>query len=239
MDGDVKRFQYFWKVLFVCLNTLNILYLLSTHIIILVYLDLSGPVHHPWEQASVWFAKEGVTPAVNQVFHFTTNYLFAQKHHPHHQSSPALLSNTCFFSNWPSTGLKHCIIAYLHHHHNSVFKSPQPVLRFYVWCAHPLYCASTHPKTPLMALLLPNTIPLHKQECQCKPSWWGNNALLTSPSSKSSGTSPCSAPSSPPQSPSLQSHPNSYDRLCHRQCHQKSSSRIPKIGIGMSDCLQK
>ena len=131
----MKSFQYFSNVLFVCLNRLNILYLLSTHIIILVYLDLSGPVHHPWEQASVWFAKEGVTPAVNQVFHFTTNYLFAQKHHPHHQSCHNIVTLPCpiirAFLYFPS-GLKHCIIAYLHHHHNSVFKSPHPVLRFYV-----------------------------------------------------------------------------------------------------------
>ena len=62
--GNVKRFPYIFVV---CLNKPPFL---ETDIIVLVYLDLSGTVNHSW-QASVWFAKEGVTPVINHVFPFT------------------------------------------------------------------------------------------------------------------------------------------------------------------------
>ena len=135
-----------------------------------------------------------------------TNYPFAQKPRRHHQSSYNIETLPCPVIKY------FCIfqlaINWFKALHHSIFTPPpwfciqEPLNNV----PTPLYCASTHPKTPLMALLLPNPIPLHRQECQCKPSWWGNNALLSSPSSKLSWTSPCSAPPSPPQSPSLQSH---------------------------------
>ena len=62
--GNVKRFPYIFVV---CLNKPPFL---ETDIIVMVYLDLSGTVNHSW-QASVWFAKEGVTPVINHVFPFT------------------------------------------------------------------------------------------------------------------------------------------------------------------------